>query len=120
MDVLLQGGDSASVLDHRTVILNLTETNLHNTTRFSTEYSARSAYAMDDLSPQAWNGLVTRLQQDLDGELMKLVYQFFTKSSSNIDECDRTCRSQLINCNFKTARAQDTTFCPRLDTSIFI
>ncbi len=99
------------MLDHRTVILNLTATNLSNTTKFLTEYSAKSAYSLTDLSPQAWNQLVSRLENDIDGELMGLVYQFFTKSSIPGNTCDRTCRLKLINCNFKTARAQDATYC---------
>ncbi|CAF1058808.1 unnamed protein product [Adineta steineri] len=99
------------VLDHRTVILNLTATNLYNTTTFINEYSAKSAYAMKDLSPQEWNQLILRLENDIDGETMGLVYQFFMKSSAAGNSCNRTCRMKLINCNLKTARAQDTTFC---------
>jgi hypothetical protein len=93
------------------VILNLTATNLYNTTKFINEYSVKSAYAMKDLSPQEWNQFVLRLENDIDGELMGLVYQFFMKSSTTGNTCDRTCRMKLINCNFKTARAQDTNFC---------
>jgi hypothetical protein len=99
------------VIDHRTVILNLTATNLLNTTQFITEYSAKSAYGLDDLSPQEWARLITRLENDIDGELMGLVYQFFTKSSLMGNTCDRACRIKLLNCNFKTSRAQDPTFC---------
>jgi hypothetical protein len=99
------------VLDHRTVILNLTATNLYNTTTFTTEYSAKSTYAMENLSPQEWNKFVARLENDIDGETMGLVYQFFMKSSISGNACDHACRLKLINCNFKTARAQDTTFC---------
>jgi hypothetical protein len=99
------------VLDHRTVILNLTATNLFNTTKFITEYSVKSAYGMNDLSPQEWSRFVSRLENDIDGELMSLVYQFFMKSSPTGTNCDRTCRMNLINCNFKTSRAQDPRFC---------
>ncbi|UJR10009.1 hypothetical protein I4U23_014232 [Adineta vaga] len=99
------------VLDHRTVILNLTATNLYNTTKFLIEYSAKSAYGMKDLSPQEWNQLIIRLENDIEGETMGLVYQYFMKSSTTGNTCDRTCRMNLINCNLKTARAQDTTFC---------
>jgi hypothetical protein len=66
---------------------------------------------MKDLSPQEWNNLVIRLENDIDGDMMGLVYQFFMKSASVGNACDRTCRMKLINCNFKTARAEDTTFC---------
>lgn len=66
---------------------------------------------MKDLSPQEWNQFVSRLENDIDGELMGLVYQFYMKSSITGDSCDHKCRMNLINCNFKTARAEDTTFC---------
>ncbi|CAF4014897.1 unnamed protein product [Rotaria sordida] len=103
--------NSVSVLDHRTMILNLTATNLYNTTKFIKEYSAKSAYSMKDLSPQEWNKFVLQLENDIDGETMGLVYQYFMKSSTTGEACDRICRMKLINCNLKTARAQDTTFC---------
>jgi hypothetical protein len=106
--------NSASVIDHRTVILNLTATNLFNITQFTTEYSAKSAYDLNDLSPQEWARFVTRLENDIDGKLMDLAYQFFTKSSTTGNTCDRTCRMKLINCNFKTSRAQDPTFCSEI------
>ncbi len=102
------------MIDHRTVILNLTATNLYNATNFINEYSAKSAYALENLSPQEWNQFVLRLENDIDGETMGLVYQFFMKSSTTGKTCDRTCRMKLINCNFKTARAQDTTFCSEI------
>ena len=82
------------------------------------EYSAKSAYGMKDLSPQEWNQLIIRVENDIEGETMDLVYQFFMKSSTAVSSCDRTCRMNLVNCNFKTARAQDTTFCTN-NTSIY-
>ncbi|CAF4957422.1 unnamed protein product, partial [Rotaria sp. Silwood1] len=106
--------NSAFVLDHRTVILNLTATNLYNSTKFVEEYSAKSAYSLKDLSPQEWNNFVLRLENDIDGETMGLVYEFFMKSSTPGNACDRICRMTLINCNLKTARAQDTTFCSEI------
>ncbi|CAF2112809.1 unnamed protein product [Rotaria magnacalcarata] len=104
-------GNSVSVLDHRTMILNLTATNLYNKTVWVEEYSAKSAYDMIDLSPQEWNKFVLQLENDIDGEMMGLVYQYFMKSATTGAACDRMCRKKLINCNLKTARAQDTTFC---------
>ena len=90
------------------MILNLTATNLYNSTKFVEEYSAKSAYSMNDLSPQEWNNFVQRLENDIDGKTMGLVYQFYMKSSTTGQACDRICRTNLINCNLKTARAQDT------------
>lgn len=66
---------------------------------------------MKDLSPQEWNNFVTRLENDIDGEMMGFVYQYYMKSAVTGASCDRVCRMKLINCNFKTARAQDTTYC---------
>lgn len=99
------------MLDHRTVIFNLTSANLQNITQYTTEYSAKSAYDLADLSPQEWHRFVSRLENNIDGPLMGLVYQFYMKSSMAASTCDRKCRTELINCNFKTARAQDPTFC---------
>jgi hypothetical protein len=102
---------SGNVLDHRTVILNLTASNLQHRPIFLTEYSARSAYALDDLSPQAWQTFLQQLEYNIDGDMMGLVYEFFMKSSATARTCDRTCRLKLINCHFRTARAEDRTFC---------
>lgn len=93
------------------MIFNLTAANLFNRTEYLTEYTAKSAYGLNDLSPQEWHHLVSRLENDIDGELMGLVYQFYMKSSVPGSACDRKCRLELLNCNLKTARAQDPTFC---------
>ena len=69
---------------------------------------------MKNLSPQEWNKFVSRLENDIDSETMGLVYEYFMKSSTTGNACDRTCRLNLINCNFKTARAQDTTYCSKI------
>lgn len=66
---------------------------------------------MHDLSPQEWHRFVSTLEGDIDGNMMGLVYQFYMKSASTGSACDRNCRLKLINCNFKTARSQDATFC---------
>lgn len=93
------------------MILNLTATNLLNRTQYSLEYSAKSAYNLTDLSARSWNDFLNRLEDNLDGSLMSLVYEFYTKSSDSSEHCNQTCRLNLINCQFKTARSQDTTFC---------
>ncbi|CAF3153509.1 unnamed protein product [Rotaria sp. Silwood2] len=48
-------GSSYWVLDHRTVIMNLTASNIYNQTIFVDEYSARGAYQMENLFPADWN-----------------------------------------------------------------
>ena len=93
------------------MILNLTATNLENSTKFIDEYSAKQTYGLVDLSPSSWDAFVKRLADDIDGEMMDQVYRFFMKSSPVSPPCNRTCRTQLINCHFKTARVQDKTFC---------
>ena len=72
-------GSSFWTLDHRTVIMNLTASNQYNRTIFIDEYDARDAYQMENLFPNDWNNLITRLKTDLDGDLMGSVYQFYTK-----------------------------------------
>lgn len=98
------------VLDHRTVIMNLTATNTYNRTIFLDEYEARSAYQMNSLFPADWDDLIQRMQKDIDGPLMSAAYQYYTKSYANGTSCDRQCRQGLL-CNFKTARADDPHAC---------
>ncbi|CAF1435966.1 unnamed protein product [Didymodactylos carnosus] len=93
------------VLDHRTVIMNLTASNLFNKTIFLDEYSVKNAYKMDYLFPNDWNNFINRLLADIDGDLMGLVYQYYTKSFANGTACDHNCRQGLL-CNFKTARSE--------------
>ncbi|CAF1165308.1 unnamed protein product [Didymodactylos carnosus] len=98
------------VLDHHTVIMNLTASNIYNKTIFVDEYSARNAYQMDYLFPNDWNNFIQRLENDIDGSLMGLVYQYYTKSYANGAQCDHNCRRGLL-CDFKTARSEDSQFC---------
>ncbi|CAF1539956.1 unnamed protein product, partial [Didymodactylos carnosus] len=99
------------ILDHRTVIMNLTATNLFNKTMFIDEYSVKNAYQMDYLFPNDWNDLINRLLTNIDGDLMGLVYQYYTKSFANGTACDINCRRGLL-CDFQTARSDIP--CPNL------
>jgi sphingomyelin phosphodiesterase len=103
-------GSSYWTLDHRTVIMNLTATNMYNRTIFIDEYDARDAYAMENLFPNDWHNLVQRLESDLDGPLMGLVYQYYTKSYADGTQCDHNCRRGLL-CSFLTARGNDPHAC---------
>ncbi|CAF1108747.1 unnamed protein product [Adineta steineri] len=103
-------GSSFWTLDHRTVIMNLTATNLYNKTIFIDEYDARDAYQMENLFPNDWNNLIERLKNDLDGPLMGLAYQYYTKSYAHGNQCDHHCRRGLL-CNFITARSDDIHAC---------
>ena len=103
-------GSSFWALDHRTVIMNLTASNLYNKTIFIDEYDARDAYGLKYLFPSDWNDLIQRLKNDLDGPLMGLAYQFYTKSYQNGNQCDHQCRRGLL-CNFITARGNDPHAC---------
>lgn len=98
------------VLDHYTMIMNLTASNMYNRTILLKEYQAKSALQMENLFPADWDNLIQRLQNDLDGPLMDSVYTFYTKSYANGTRCDHYCRRGLL-CNFKTARAQDPHAC---------
>ena len=103
-------GSSYWTLDHRTVIMNLTATNLYNRTIFIDEYAARDVYQMNNLFPTDWDNLLQRLANDLDGPMMGLVYQYHTKSYANGTSCDHHCRRGLL-CQLKTARNQDSHAC---------
>ena len=103
-------GSSYWVLDHRTVIMNLTATNMYNTTIFMDEYTARNAYQMENLFPSDWHNLIERLKNDIDGPLMGSVYQYYTKSYSTGDQCNHDCRRGLL-CDFITARFEDVHAC---------
>ncbi len=98
------------VLDHRTVIMNLTATNLYNRTIFLDEYDARDAYQMDNLFPNDWHNLIERLKHDIDGPLMGLVYQYYTKSYATGAQCDHNCRRGLL-CSFISSRSEDPHAC---------
>lgn len=98
------------VLDHRTVILNLTATNLYNQTIFVDEYDARDAYQMENLFPNDWHQFIQRLKADLNGPLMGLVYQYYTKSFLTGAQCDHNCRRGLL-CSFISARSEDPHAC---------
>jgi len=103
-------GSSFWTLDHRTVIMNLTASNMYNKTIFIDEYDVRDAYQMKNLFPNDWNDLVQRLQNDIDGPLMGLVYQYHTKSYANGTQCDHNCRRGLL-CDSITARGNDPHAC---------
>jgi sphingomyelin phosphodiesterase len=103
-------GSSYWALDHRTVIMNLTASNSQNQTIFQDEYNARDAYQMQNLFPNDWHDLLERLQNDIDGPLMGLVYQYYTKSYANGTQCDHSCRRGLL-CSLISARSEDPHAC---------
>ncbi len=101
-------GTSYWTLDHRTVIMNLTATNMYNRTIFQEEYNARDAYQMKQLFPNDWSDFLDRLQNDIDGPLMQLVSKYHRKSSGA--DCDHNCRRGLL-CKLKSARSEDPHAC---------
>jgi hypothetical protein len=103
-------GSSYWVLDHRTVIMNLTASNMFNKTVMIDEYDARAAYQMENLFPADWDRLIKRLENDIDGSLMGSVYTHYTKSYANASACDHRCRRGLL-CDLKTARSDDPHSC---------
>jgi hypothetical protein len=103
------------VLDHYTVIMNLTATNTYNRTTMIKEYEARDAYQMQNLFPADWDNLIQRMQNDINGPLMSSAYTYYTKSYANGTNCDHNCRRNLL-CNFKTARSDDPHACDSIPT----
>ena len=101
-------GSSYWPLDHRTVIMNLTESNMYNKTIFQDEYNARDAYELKNLFPNDWSDFLDRLQNDIDGPLMNLVYKHYRKSNGL--DCDHNCRRALL-CKLKSARSGDPHVC---------
>jgi len=95
--------------------MNMTATNIFNQTIFLDEYVARDAYQMENLFPQDWHNLIQKLKVDLDGSLMGLVYQYYTKSFANGSKCDHNCRRGLL-CSFITARSNDPHACDSIPT----
>ena len=83
---------------------------MRNQTNFLKEYDARDAYQMKNLFPNDWNDLIQRLEKDIDGPLMNLVYQYYTKSYEDGSKCDHNCRQGLV-CGFKRARSEDPHAC---------
>jgi hypothetical protein len=90
--------------------MNLTATNMYNRTIFLDEYDARDAYEMENLFPNDWHNLIQRLKNDIDGPLMGLVYQYYTKSYANGSQCDHKCRRGLL-CDFIRYRSEDPHAC---------
>ena len=103
-------GSSYWTLDYHTVIMNLTATNLKNETTILKEYQARDAFQMSHLFPVDWDEFLQRLEKDIDGPMLGLVYQYTTKSYATGSECDHRCRRGLL-CDFKTTRDEDPHAC---------
>ena len=97
--------------------MNLTATNMYNRTIVIDEYDARDAYKMKNLFPNDWDDLVERLKNDIDGPLMGLVYQYYTKSYAHGTECDHDCRRKLL-CDFLTARENNSHVCDFMPTVV--
>ncbi len=90
--------------------MNLTATNLYNQTIFLDEYDARDAYQMEYLFPNDWHNFVEKLKTNIDGPLMGLVYQYYTKSFAYGYQCDHSCRRAIL-CGFISARSEDPHAC---------
>jgi hypothetical protein len=83
------------LLDMLTFYANLTEANLQNKMTWRLEYSATQEYQMKDMSPESWQGVLHRMQVDLD---YWLKFEKFFHVSYHI-ECpsgDDKCRKQQL------------------------
>jgi sphingomyelin phosphodiesterase len=103
-------GSTYWTLDYHTVIMNLTASNSNNRSIIQKEYNAQDSYAMSTLFPADWANLIERLQNDITGALMGVVYEHHTKSYATGNTCDYRCRRGLL-CDFLTARADDAHAC---------
>ncbi|ULU05043.1 hypothetical protein L3Y34_017643 [Caenorhabditis briggsae] len=72
-------------------------------------YSAREAYAMDDLSPVSWNTVIQKLFKN--EKKREQFYKYAFRNSS--PQCDVTCRQQLM-CNLRMGHHNSTLYCPNL------
>lgn len=104
------------VLDHYTMVMNLTASNLLNKTVIFKEYEAKQAFQMENLFPADWDDLIQRMEKDIDGPLMGAAYTFYTKSYADGTSCDHNCRRSLL-CKFRTARSHDKHACDPIPTS---
>ncbi|XP_053932841.1 sphingomyelin phosphodiesterase [Cuculus canorus] len=104
-------GSSASVLDHETFILNLTEANAAPALRprWLRLYGAREAYGMRGAFPEDWEQLRRRLRDD-DG-LFQRFWFLRHKGHPPAAPCADACRRAVL-CALRTARAADPRLCP--------
>lgn len=101
---------SYQIIDYKTVILNLTEANLHNSLEWKLEYWARDAFNLSSLSPQNWADLVERMLANVSDPLVDKIYNFYSKSSDSFPDCNSNCRRTLL-CSFKQSRSDNFMHC---------
>ena len=91
------------VLDFENYIANITESNLHNTSRLQwvKEYSAKASYGLENLQGPSWDGLWREIQQELstNGTSEKFDRFFLFNSKSYIEDvqsCNAKCQEAFL------------------------
>lgn len=86
------------VLDHRTVILNMTQANAEARAaadlKWLREYDARDAYALAELSPSSWSELIDRFESD--DALFQRYIKYYHKSQERAGKCEGKCKSGML------------------------
>ncbi|XP_044255851.1 sphingomyelin phosphodiesterase-like isoform X2 [Tribolium madens] len=91
------------ILDHETWTIDLEEANKKNSdSKWYRLYSAKNAYKMDSLRPEAWAKLINDLVENPD--LFELFYKHYYRDSPVRPTCDRKCKLQIL-CDLKSGRS---------------
>lgn len=77
-----------AVIDYTEYAMNLTLANIQGEPTWEPIYSARSAYSLEDMSPEAWRQASLKMGTDQD-----LLYQYWGRMGKNAfnSECSSTC-----------------------------
>ena len=73
-------------------------------------YSALEEYGLDDMSPQSWQILAERFEED--DELFQTYYTRHTTQNGKADECDEDCKRDFI-CEIQNLSFPDVTWCKK-------
>lgn len=102
-------GSEWSVLNHDTLILNLTEANRlprDQNPQWEHLYSAKSAYNLTDLTPSSWAALVESWSSEHSANFQTYYYHYY-KGNPPTKTCDAACKHKLL-CDIKSAKSGDS------------
>jgi sphingomyelin phosphodiesterase len=94
-------GTTWSVMDSQTYMLNLTKANAGQTPVWELEYSAKSAFGMQSLTPSDWHSLTQRMNSDVT--LVEKYNSYYARTAFPGPYCDASCVRNTI-CNLQKAR----------------
>uniref|UniRef100_A0A0N4ZDK2 Sphingomyelin phosphodiesterase n=1 Tax=Parastrongyloides trichosuri TaxID=131310 RepID=A0A0N4ZDK2_PARTI len=95
-------GSSFTVLEAETYYTDIKEATEDVPPVWKLEYKFTKEYGMTDLSPQSFNDLIKRFENDND-----LFEKFHTNYYRNKRDCNEECKKKMI-CDLKTARSYDS------------